>query len=195
MHRELTEHIGNTLLDMFGGGHYGFGSSQDQPAGTFSFPRPSARLSFTPTSTRVRPATLFPSRPGSFGRTPRPRPKRNSRPGPIPGSIPSRWPVRPPRSLSPGVRARGTVSGTLAINDPNNPGTSPVSLWIGLAPVDGGVDFQQQYLTYQFWVKTGAGGSFTIPNIAPGTYNLWAFGPGVVGTFEKANVTVAAGRH
>src|SRR5579871_1213112 len=31
MHRELTEHIGNTLLDMFGGGHYGYGLTQDQP--------------------------------------------------------------------------------------------------------------------------------------------------------------------
>ncbi|HET9870800.1 MAG TPA: hypothetical protein VFR02_09940, partial [bacterium] len=35
MHRELTEHIGNTLLDMFGGGHYGFGSNGDLPAGDY----------------------------------------------------------------------------------------------------------------------------------------------------------------
>ena len=96
-------------------------------------------------------------------------------------------------SAYPQASARGTVSGTFAINDTYNPNASPASMWIGLAPVDNGIDFQQQYLTCQFWVTTGANGAFTIPNVLPGTYNLWAFGPGAAGTFEKANVTVAAG--
>jgi rhamnogalacturonan endolyase len=193
MHRELTEHVGNTLLDMFGGGHYGFGLTQDQPAGTFSsktfgpafiYANTYTGASSDPVSLKAR--VLWADAQAQAAAEQSAWPYTWFNPQPVAGAAASV--VYAPAS------GRGTVSGTLAINDPDNPGTSPVSLWIGLAPPDGGVDFQQQYLTYQFWVKTGAGGSFTIPNVLPGTYNLWAFGPGVVGTYENANVTVTAGQ-
>lgn len=193
MHRELTEHIGNTLLNMVGGGHYGFGSTQDQPAGTFSsktfgpafiYANQYTGAASDPVSLKAR--VLWADAQAQAQAEQSAWPYTWFNPQPVAGAATS--------VVYPQASVRGTVSGTLAINDPNNPGTSPVSLWIGLAPVDGGTDFQQQYLTYQFWVKTGAGGSFSIPNVVPGTYNLWAFGPGVVGTFEKANVTVAAGQ-
>ncbi len=192
MHRELTEHIGNTLLDMFGGGHYGFGLTQDQPAGTFSsktfgpafiYANQYTGSSSDPVSLKAR--VLWADAQAQAAAEQGAWPYTWFNPQPVAGGTGSPYPQ---------ASGRGTVSGTLAINDPYNPGTSPVSLWIGLAPVDGGVDFQQQYLTCQFWVKTGSGGSFTIPNVLPGTYNLWAFGPGVVGTFEQANVTVTAGQ-
>jgi rhamnogalacturonan endolyase len=192
MHRELTEHIGNTLLDMFGGGHYGFGLTQDQPAGTFSsktfgpafiYANQYTGSSSDPVSLKAR--VLWADAQAQAAAEQGAWPYTWFNPSTVTGGTGSPYPQ---------ASGRATVSGTLAINDPYNPGTSPVSLWIGLAPVDGGVDFQQQYLTYQFWVRTGAGGSFTIPNIVPGTYNLWAFGPGVVGTFEQANVTVTAGQ-
>ena len=191
MHRELTEHIGNTLLNMFGGGHYGFGSNGDQPAGTFSsktfgpafiYANQYTGAAGDPVSLKAR--VLWADAQAQAQAEQSAWPYTWFNPQPVTGAT---------GTVYPQAASRGTVSGTLAINDPYNPGTSPVSLWIGLAPVDGGVDFQNQYLTSQFWVKTGAGGTFTIPNILPGTYNLWAFGPGVVGTFEKANVTVAAG--
>jgi rhamnogalacturonan endolyase len=90
---------------------------------------------------------------------------------------------------------RGTVTGTFAISDTGARNASPANMWIGLAPDDGGVSFQEQFFTYQFWVKTGAGGVFTIPHVLPGTYNLWAFGPGDVGTFKNATpITVTAGQ-
>jgi rhamnogalacturonan endolyase len=89
---------------------------------------------------------------------------------------------------------RATVSGTFAIADPGAPTASPANMWIGLAP-DDGVDPQNQFFTYQFWVRTGADGSFTIPHVLPGTYALWAFGPGDAGTFKNApDVTVTAGQ-
>ena len=192
MHRELTEHLGNTLLDMFGGGHYGFGLTQDQPAGTFSsktfgpafiYANQYTGSASDPVSLKARVLWADAQAQAAAEQAAWPYPWFN--PQPVAGAT---------GTVYPQASGRATVSGTLAINDPYNSGTSPVSLWIGLAPVDGGVDFQQQYLTSQFWVRTGAGGAFTIPNILPGTYNLWAFGPGVVGTFEQANVTVTAGQ-
>jgi rhamnogalacturonan endolyase len=191
MHRELTEHIGNTLLNMFGGGHYGFGSDGDEPAGTFVsktigpafiYANQYAGAASDPVSLKAR--VLWADAEAQAEAEQSAWPYTWFNPQPVTGAT---------GTVYPQAAARGTVSGTLAINDPNAPGTSPASLWIGLAPVDGGVDFQNQYLTSQFWVKTGAGGAFSIPNVLPGTYNLWAFGPGVVGTFEKANVTVAVG--
>ncbi|HTB32424.1 MAG TPA: polysaccharide lyase family 4 protein, partial [Bacteroidia bacterium] len=87
---------------------------------------------------------------------------------------------------------RATVSGTLKISDPGNPIASAEGMWIGLAPDSG--DFQHQAKTYQFWVKTGTNGTFTIPNVLPGTYNLNAFGPGSPGTFQRKNIIVTAGQ-
>jgi rhamnogalacturonan endolyase len=194
MHRELTAHLGNTLLDMFGGGHYGFGLSQDQPAGTF-------------TSKTFGPAFIYANRytgtatdVGTYAQAlftdaqAQAQAEQAAWPyswfNPQPEATGSGTTI----SAYPRASDRGTVTGIFAINDAYNPAASPEGMWIGLAPLDGGVDFQQQYLTYQFWVQTAAGGSFTIPNVLPGTYNLWAFGPGAAGTFEQANINVTAGQ-
>jgi rhamnogalacturonan endolyase len=88
---------------------------------------------------------------------------------------------------------RSTVSGTLAITDPGAPNASTAGMWIGLAP-NNGTDFQFQFFTYEFWTKTGANGAFTIPHVIPGTYSLYAFGPGGPGTFKKTPITVTAGQ-
>jgi rhamnogalacturonan endolyase len=89
---------------------------------------------------------------------------------------------------------RAMVSGTLAISDPGAPGASAAGMWVGLAP-DDGVDPQYQFFTYQFWVKTAADGSFTIPHVLPGTYAFYAFGPGSAGSFKNpTDVTVTAGQ-
>ena len=192
LHRELTAHLGNTLLNMFGGGHYGFGLTQDQPAGTFSSKTFGPAFIYANTYTgsasdpvSLKARTLWADSQAQAVAEQGAWPYTWFNPQPLPGSGGSAYPQ---------ASGRGTVSGTLTINDPYNSGASPVSLWVGMAPVDGGVDFQQQYLTYQFWVRTGAGGTFTIPNVVPGTYNLWAFGPGGVGTYEDANLTVNAGQ-
>ena len=80
---------------------------------------------------------------------------------------------------------RGTVTGTLTIDDKGVPDASPGDMWIGLAP-DDGLDPQAQFFTYQYWVRTGCDGSFTIPHVIAGSYALWAFGRGAAGTFTTA---------
>ena len=83
---------------------------------------------------------------------------------------------------------RGVVKGKFVIKDSGNPNASPGGLWVGLQQqpqtYKGFYDFQKWSKTYQFWVKTEADGSFTIPHVIAGdNYLLWAFGPGTPGTF------------
>ncbi len=83
---------------------------------------------------------------------------------------------------------RGVVKGKLVINDSGNPNASAAGAWVGLQrqsqTYKGFYDFQKWSKTYQWWVKTDADGSFTIPHvIAGGKYLLWAFGGGTSGTF------------
>jgi rhamnogalacturonan endolyase len=103
------------------------------------------------------------------------------------------WPY--PWFKNPGyvpAEGRGTVQGKLAISDSGNPNASPAGVWIGVEqqpPTSAGIyDMQKWSKPYQFWVKTEADGSFTIPHVLPGTnYTLWAFGPGAAGTFLSQN--------
>lgn len=87
---------------------------------------------------------------------------------------------------------RGIVQGKLAIHDSGNPNASPADVWIGVEqqpPTSIGMyDIQKWSKPYQFWVKTGPDGSFTIPHVLPGSnYTLWAFGPAAAGTFLSQN--------
>ena len=91
---------------------------------------------------------------------------------------------------------RGTVTGKLVINDNGNP--SPANTWVGLTIPQAGstnaADFQHWSKNYQFWVKTDANGNFSIPDVLPGTYNLYAFGAGAIGQLTLANfAAVTAG--
>ena len=83
---------------------------------------------------------------------------------------------------------RGAVSGQLVIADSGNPNASASNMWVGVvqqpATVNGVYDSQLWMKPYQFWVQTDSNGDFTIPNVVAGTdYTLWAFGPGINGTF------------
>lgn len=83
---------------------------------------------------------------------------------------------------------RGTVTGKFVIRDAGNPNASPAGLWVGLVEqphtAKGYYDFQKWLRPYQYFVRTDADGSFTVPHVRPGTnYTLWAFGPGAAGTF------------
>jgi autotransporter-associated beta strand protein len=89
---------------------------------------------------------------------------------------------------------RGSVTGTIAIHDVDNPNASGSNLWVGVvqqpSTADGVYDFQLWYKPYQFWVKTDANGNFTIPSVISGTnYTLYAFGQGAAGTFMSQNQT------
>ena len=92
---------------------------------------------------------------------------------------------------------RGTVTGKLVINDTTMPGALAANMWVGVAATpkssSGITDFQLWAKNYQFWVHTDSLGNFTIPNVHPGKYNIYAFGGGIAGQMSKLNyLTVAA---
>lgn len=101
---------------------------------------------------------------------------------------------------------RGTVTGRLLLHDPQMPGTALTDLRVGLAhppysPPGGGrglengrVDWQKDAKYYQFWVHADPQGRFSIPNVRPGVYTLYALADNVLGEYAQADVTVAAGK-
>lgn len=100
----------------------------------------------------------------------------------------------------PAVSQRGILKGQFVINDA---GVNKISnLWVGLANADSTVEqfsgsvsaWQRETKGYQFWAKAGADGSFSVPNIRPGTYTLYAFADGVLGEYQKAGVQIGAGK-
>jgi len=57
------------------------------------------------------------------------------------------------------------------------------------------ITWQNDAKHYEFWVRGSDDGSFTIPNVRPGKYQLHAIADGVLGEYLLANVTVdAAGK-
>ena len=66
----------------------------------------------------------------------------------------------------------------------------------------GGGNFQPQAVTwqndakhYEFWTNGVEDGTFTIPNVRPGTYQLHAIADGVLGAYDAtANVTITPGQ-
>jgi rhamnogalacturonan endolyase len=92
---------------------------------------------------------------------------------------------------------RATVSGRMLLRDPLAPAPMQgfTKLLVGLAaPAEGAVDWQNDAKHYEFWARGGADGSFSIPNVRPGSYTLYAIADGVLGDFAKANITVAPGQ-
>ncbi|MCW3051527.1 MAG: hypothetical protein JWN14_697, partial [Chthonomonadales bacterium] len=105
---------------------------------------------------------------------------------------PYAWVKHPNYPLS---TARGGVKGTFVVRDSLKPGLTSAGAWIGLAAPEAGAhsDFQFQATGYQYWTRVGPDGAFTIPNVRPGEYTLYAYVTGAVGQFSKTSITVAAG--
>ncbi len=106
-------------------------------------------------------------------------------------------------SLYPLASARGSVTGQFVVTDPLKPAVSSANAWVGLATPDtsstytalyGNYDWQFDSNNYEYWVKADANGNFTIPNVRPGVYTLYAVTYGAVGQYSQANVTVNAGQ-
>jgi rhamnogalacturonan endolyase len=105
---------------------------------------------------------------------------------------PYAWLKNPDYPLAAG---RGTVDGQLMLRDALKPELTSAGAWIGLSPPAdrSGGDFQFSASDYQFWTRIHPDGRFTITNVRPGTYTLYAYADGVVTQFEKPNITVRAG--
>jgi rhamnogalacturonan endolyase len=126
--------------------------------------------------------------------------------------IKGEWPFAWVRGVDyPHKAERATVTGRIVLNDPQAASLKLPNLNVGLAHASytglGGayearsgngdlVTWEHDANYYQFWtVGSGDDGSFTIPNVRPGTYTLHAYADGVLGTFEEANITVTAGQN
>ncbi len=122
----------------------------------------------------------------------------------------ARWPYDWVNGVDyPHKAGRGNVTGQLVLDDPQAATTRLPHLTVGLAHPDysgggggrgwrgggsGMVDWAHDAKFYQFWNDGGEDGRFTITNVRPGAYTLHAFADGVLGEFEKTNITVAAGK-
>jgi rhamnogalacturonan endolyase len=104
---------------------------------------------------------------------------------------------------------RGTVSGRIILDDPLAPPAAAMSrLLVGLTHPDyhvttaraaaGNTPADITWMTdakyYEFWVRGGDSGRFSIQDVRPGKYTLHAIADGVLGEFAYADVTVAPGR-
>jgi rhamnogalacturonan endolyase len=184
MKRELTVHMDHTLLNMLNGSHYSMGNKLTMAAGSdfkktygpyFVYANSYQGEASDPSATVVQ-ALWHDAQAQAAAEQ-------------------SAWPYSWFRNANYAQESgRGAVSGTLKVNDRGNPMASAAGAWIGLAPDDQGTDFQLQGRTYQFWVKAGADGRFSIPHVLPGVYHLLAFGAGNIGTFRQANIEVRAGK-
>ncbi len=183
MKRELTGHMNPVLLNMLNGTHYSQGTQLVMAAGS------AFRKTYGPYLVYANSYQGADSDPASQVTESLWRDAQAQA-----AAERSAWPYAWFRNADyVQASGRGTVTGILAVSDSGNAAATAAGAWIGLAPHDGGVDFQLQGRTYQFWVRADDEGRFSIPNVLPGTYNLLAFGAGNIGTFRQADVDVHAG--
>jgi rhamnogalacturonan endolyase len=122
--------------------------------------------------------------------------------------------------LYPLKTERGVVTGRFVVKDSLKQDVSGAGAWVGLAQPDSSEnqtptelvqgrgkkataraftrprpsgDWQFESRHYQYWIHADANGNFSIPNVRPGIYTLYAFTTGAVGEFSQTNVEVRAG--
>ncbi|XP_051124615.1 uncharacterized protein LOC127246974 [Andrographis paniculata] len=91
---------------------------------------------------------------------------------------------------------RGNVSGKLLISDRyvSNDSFPANGAYVGLAPPGGIGSWQRECKDYQFWTRTDDLGHFSINNIRPGNYNLYAWVPGFIGDYRnEAAISITPG--
>jgi rhamnogalacturonan endolyase len=183
MKRELMEHIGTTILNMHNGSHYQMGTDGNfasgevwtKTYGPYLIYLNNVSTAITGTS---QAAQLLYNDALAQGVAEQ-----------------SAWPYSwfTNANYAPASN-RGTITGQFVIADSGNPNASASNLWVGVVqqPITthGIYDFQQWMKPYQFWVQSDANGNFIIPAVIAGNnYTLYAFGPGVAGTFMSQHQT------
>ena len=84
-------------------------------------------------------------------------------------------------------RERGRVTGQLYFDD----GTPAVDAWVVLAPE--GEHWSEENKGYHFWSRTDAAGRFSVDNVRPGRYALFALGADQFFEYSQDGVAVSAG--
>ncbi|KAF7809447.1 putative rhamnogalacturonate lyase B [Senna tora] len=109
------------------------------------------------------------------------------------------WPYDFPQSkdfIPSNQRAR--VSGQLLIQDPYIQGGRFIharDAYVGLALPGEAGSWQKESKGYQFWTQADRNGFFTIPNVIPGDYDLYAWVPGFLGDYKyNLSITIIPGR-
>ncbi|XP_057533374.1 uncharacterized protein LOC130811194 isoform X5 [Amaranthus tricolor] len=107
------------------------------------------------------------------------------------------WPYSFPASQDyPTSDQRGNVSGRLLVYDRySNDDVIPANgAYIGLASPNESKSWQLESKGYQFWTTTDEDGYYSISDIRPGDYNLYAWVPGFIGDYTfHDNISVTAG--
>ncbi|XP_027150047.1 probable rhamnogalacturonate lyase B isoform X2 [Coffea eugenioides] len=107
------------------------------------------------------------------------------------------WPYGFPASEDfPKADQRGTVSGNLLVQDRYTSEELIVAdgAYVGLAPPGEIGSFQKECKGYQFWTRADSQGYFSINNVSPATYNLYAWVPGFIGDYRsESTITITAG--
>ncbi|KAI3915767.1 hypothetical protein MKW92_040113 [Papaver armeniacum] len=91
---------------------------------------------------------------------------------------------------------RGSVQGKLLVRDReiNKVDVPAKDAYVGLALPGEVGSWQRECKGYQFWTRAGPDGLFTIKNVVPGDYNVYAWVPGFIGDYKYEKlVTVKAG--
>ncbi|KAI4314446.1 hypothetical protein L6164_027354 [Bauhinia variegata] len=109
-----------------------------------------------------------------------------------------RWPYDFPqtRDYFP-PNERGTISGQLLVQDRYIKRIRyqyADSAYVGLALPGEAGSWQRESKGYQFWTQADNKGYFTIKNVVPGDYNLYAWVPGIIGDYRyNATITITPG--
>ncbi|OMO57563.1 hypothetical protein COLO4_35295 [Corchorus olitorius] len=107
------------------------------------------------------------------------------------------WPYNFPASEDfPKSEQRGNVNGRLLVEDRyiSDDYIIASGAYVGLAPPGNAGSWQMESKNYQFWTKADENGFFSIRNIRPGDYNLYAWVPGFIGDFRhEVVITISSG--
>ncbi|KAG4200528.1 hypothetical protein ERO13_A05G216800v2 [Gossypium hirsutum] len=107
------------------------------------------------------------------------------------------WPYSFPASEDfPKSEQRGNANGRILIQDRyiSNYCVIASGAYVGLAPPGDAGSWQMESKNYQFWTQANEDGFFSIRNIRPGDYNLYAWVPGFIGDYRhEAVITIISG--
>ncbi|XP_075082377.1 uncharacterized protein LOC107778218 isoform X3 [Nicotiana tabacum] len=106
------------------------------------------------------------------------------------------WPYSFPSSEDfPKADQRGAIRGRLVVCDRyiSKEYLSAKGAFVGLAPPGDAGSFQRECKGYQFWTNSNDEGHFSIKNVRPGEYNLYAWVPGFIGDYRyEKSIAVSA---